>query len=117
VKLARALWIVPVVLGVGWAASRGGSGSGAGKAKRPWFILGFLVAAALVTWVPALAGPGQLLAAAARRSLMLTLFLIGSGLTRATLRSVGLRPLLQGVALWAVVGSGTLAGILAGWIR
>lgn len=117
VKLARALWIVPVVLGIGWFGSRRGNGAGAEKAKRPWFILGFLAAAALMTWVPALAGPGQLMAAAARRSLILTLFLIGAGLTRSTLKNVGVKPLLHGVTLWFVVGTSTLAGILAGWIR
>jgi uncharacterized integral membrane protein (TIGR00698 family) len=117
VKLARALWIVPVTLGIGWISARKKGGPAAQKAKRPWFILGFLAAAALVTWVPALGQVGFVLAAGARRALVLTLFLIGAGLTRSTLKSVGPRPLFQGIALWLVVGSATLTGILAGWIH
>ena len=46
-----------------------------------------------------------------------TLYLIGTGLSVATLRRVGPRPLLQGVLLWIVVASGSLALIRAGWIH
>ena len=45
-----------------------------------------------------------------------TLFLIGTGLTRKTLREVGARPMLQGVMLWVVMAVGTLWSIRAGWI-
>jgi uncharacterized membrane protein YadS len=118
VKLARALWIIPVALMIGWVVARKAPESGsAQRPKRPWFILGFLAAAALVTWIPALSELGQLFASLAKRTLVLTLFLIGSGLTRATIASVGPRPFVQGIALWAIVGSGTLAAIRAGWIQ
>ena len=116
-KLARALWIVPVTLLIGHFYKHKNQAEGAQKAKRPWFILGFLGAAALVTWVPELRPAGLVVAAVARRSLVLTLFLIGSGITRATLKSVGLRPFLQGLLLWIVVGSATLGAIQLGWIR
>jgi len=106
VKLARALWIVPLTFGLGWVvARRNPTSPGAPLAKRPWFIAGFLAMAALVTFVPALRVPGHLLAAGARRVLVLTLFLIGAGLGRDALRSVGLRPFLQGLLLWLIVGS------------
>ncbi len=122
-KLARALWIVPVTLIVGalWARRHPTASNPAGptlpKAKRPWFALGFLVAAALVTFVPALVTPGALVAAAARRSLVLTLFLLGAGISREALRRVGARPLVQGVVLWVVVGSATLLLIVGRVIR
>jgi len=118
VKLARALWIVPVAFGVGMIHVRrqGISGSGRPTAKRPWFILGFLIMAAIVTWIPALGSAGHMLEGVAKRTLVLTLFLIGSSLTRATVRSVGIKPLIQGCGLWAVVASATLGAILAGWI-
>jgi uncharacterized integral membrane protein (TIGR00698 family) len=117
-KLARALWIVPLTLVLGAWASRQGLGAGAQvKAKRPWFILGFLVAAALVTYLPGLRPAGSLLAEAAKRSLVLTLFLLGLGLSRAALAKVGPRPLVQGILLWALVASATLGAILTGWIR
>jgi len=118
-KLARALWIVPVTLVIGaLAARRGGRGQAAGrpKARRPWFVLGFLAAAALVTFVPASAAPGALVAAAARRSLVLTLFLIGTGISRGALRRIGPRPLVQGVVLWLVVASVTLLLVARGII-
>ena len=51
-----------------------------------------------------------------RAALTVVLFLIGTGITRNTLKEVGVRPLIQGVALWIVVGSLSLWAIHAGWI-
>lgn len=116
IKLTRALWIVPVTLAIGMLWNRGSGGAAAGKAKRPWFILGFLAAAAIVTWIPALKPSGHAVFVGAQRSLVLTLFLIGSGLSREALKAVGRRPLVQGFILWIVMGSGTLGAILLGWI-
>jgi uncharacterized integral membrane protein (TIGR00698 family) len=115
VKLARALWIVPVTLFYGYLVSRKQEAT-AGKTKFPWFILGFLLAAALVTWIPQLQEPGKFVNEIAKKLLVVTLFLIGANLTRDTLRSVGLRPLIQGVLLWIIVGSLTLGAIVMGWI-
>jgi uncharacterized integral membrane protein (TIGR00698 family) len=115
VKLARALWIVPLTLGVGWVvARRGEAAPGAPPLKKPWFIAGFLAMAALVTFVPALQPPGHLVAVLARRLLVLTLFLIGAGLSREALRSVGLRPFLQGLLLWLIVASLGLGAVKLG---
>lgn len=105
VKLARALWIVPLTLFIGWLVARRSAGTAdAPPAKKPWFIAGFLAVAALVTYLPVLQAPGHLVAFAARRLLVLTLFLIGAGLSREALRTVGLRPFLQGLFLWLIVG-------------
>jgi uncharacterized integral membrane protein (TIGR00698 family) len=117
VKLARALWIIPVAFATGLVYARQRGNASGGKPRRPWFILGFVVAAALVTWVPVLRPAGAMVAHAARRSLVLTLFLIGTGMTRTALRSVGVRPLVQGVALWALTAGGTLLALRLGWIR
>ena len=115
VKLARALWIVPLTLGIGWiVVRRGEAAADAPPVKKPWFIAGFLAMAALVTFVPALHAPGHLVAIAARRVLVLTLFLIGAGLSRGALRSVGLRPFLQGLLLWLIVGSLGLGAVKLG---
>lgn len=117
-KLARALWIVPVTLAVGFWATRQGSSTGAPvKAKRPWFILGFLLAAALVTFFPVLKPLGEGVALLAKRALVLTLFLLGLGLTRASLARVGIKPFLHGLTLWVIVGSATLGALWMGWIR
>ena len=69
-----------------------------------------------MTYVPGLEGAGHLVARGARQLLVVTLFFIGAGLSRAALRSVGLRPLLQGGLLWGAMGSLSLAAILLGWI-
>ncbi|MDR3606221.1 MAG: putative sulfate exporter family transporter [Oligoflexia bacterium] len=117
VKLARALWIVPVTFLVGLAVARRPEHvKGESKPKRPWFILGFLMMAAIVTWVPQVQFAGHWIEAAAKRLLVLTLFLIGTNLTRETLRSVGFKPFVQGVALWLFMGVGTLFAIVEGWI-
>ncbi len=114
VKLARALWIIPLALAVGLSRSKGTAALA--KVKKPWFILGFLLAAALVTFVPSLQPAGQWVAVVARRFLVVTLFLIGSGLTRDALKEVGLRPFLLGFLLWICVASATLGALRIGWI-
>ncbi|MFI5297337.1 MAG: YeiH family protein, partial [Polyangiales bacterium] len=113
VKLARALWIVPIALAIGWTRRRDES-AGKGKPNRPWFVLGFLAMAAIVTAVPALASVGHHIELIARRALVATLFIIGANLTPRTLASVGVRPFIQGVALWICVACATLAAIVAG---
>ena len=82
----------------------------------PWFILFFLAAAIVKTYVTAGAPVYPWLAAAGRVGLTVTLFLIGTGLTRASLRRVGVRPLVLGVAIWVVVAASSLTLISAGWI-
>jgi uncharacterized integral membrane protein (TIGR00698 family) len=115
VKLARALWIVPITLALGWFVSKKrGGGETTTSPDKPWFIAGFLVVAALVTFIPALHTPGVMVAFAARRILVLTLFLIGAGLSREALRKVGLRPFLQGLVLWVIVGSLGLGAVKLG---
>ncbi len=117
-KLVRALWIVPVTLALGaLAARRQAERPRQVQAKRPWFILGFLVAAALVSFVPSLQPEGRLVALAAQRLLVLTLLLLGLGLSRVALARVGARPFLMGLSLWVLVASATLGAVLLGWIR
>jgi uncharacterized integral membrane protein (TIGR00698 family) len=101
-KLARALWIVPVTLAT--AVMRPKSGS-LKDVKWPWFILGFLAVAALVTWVPSLAVYGPPIALAGKRSLLVALFLIGLSLSPKALVKVGPRPFFLGVFLWVVLAA------------
>ncbi len=70
-----------------------------------------------MTWVPSLQPIGHVIESIAKRAMVLTLFLIGLGLTRATLSSVGFRPFALGAALWVVVSTTTFAAILAGYIN
>lgn len=116
VKLARALWIVPVSLAIGALWNRRGTQTSKGNGKKPWFILGFVIAAALATYVPQLHAPGLLLAGIAKQGLVLTLFLIGANLTREAVRKVGARPFLLGVSLWLMVSSVSALAIRSHWI-
>jgi uncharacterized integral membrane protein (TIGR00698 family) len=113
-KLARALWIVPLTIG---AASLVHAPQGTrGRATVPWFVGAFVLAALIRSLLPPSAAPAlDAVAHGARTVLALTLFLIGLGLTRATLASVGLRPMLQGVLLWAALGSLTLLAVMR-WV-
>jgi uncharacterized integral membrane protein (TIGR00698 family) len=110
VKLARALWIVPLAVATA-AVKRHRSG-----VRMPWFILFFVLAAVVNTYVQRAGRMTPWLFALGRLGLTATLFLIGSGISRATLREVGWRPLLQGVLLWAAVGLTSLYFIRTGWI-
>lgn len=113
VKLARALWIIPLTLVLArfWKKETPAAGE---KPKRPWFILGFLAVAALVTWVPAVQPAGKVVAVVARQVLVATLFLVGAGVSREALKQVGIKPIVLGVVLWVIVASATFAGVNSG---
>jgi uncharacterized integral membrane protein (TIGR00698 family) len=109
IKLARALWIIPVAMIVGFFVSKyDKTETGAAKAKKPWFILGFIIVAGIVTWLPELRAIGHQIEMVAKKTLVLTLFLIGSGLTKETIKSVGFKPFIQGFFLWIIMAAGTL---------
>lgn len=110
VKLARALWIVPITIA---AAIKTGSKT---RIQWPWFILFFCLAAMLNTYFLEGLPVYQFLSRAGKLMLIFTLFLIGATLSPAALRKVGPRPLVQGVLLWVVVGIASLLAIRAGWI-
>jgi uncharacterized integral membrane protein (TIGR00698 family) len=122
VKLSRALWIAPLALATAAvkhnvSAIRGElQGRDTPKIKLPWFILFFCLAAVLNTYVPFISKLSHSLFAFGRLGLTATLFLIGTGISRATLKEVGWRPLLQGILLWLAVGLTSLYFIRAGII-
>jgi uncharacterized integral membrane protein (TIGR00698 family) len=117
VKLARAIWIIPVAAMIAILIKEKESTGPKLKAKKPWFILGFILTAAVVTWVPSLREAGHVVEFGAKRLLVLTLFIIGSNITRETLKSVGIMPLVQGGSLWIITASVTLYSIINGWIQ
>ncbi len=110
IKLARALWIVPLSL-VTAATLKSKA-----RIQWPWFILFFCLAALLNTLLPSFNSTFGVLNHLGKIGLTVTLFLIGTGLNKETLKRVGARPLLQGLALWIIVGTSTLALILFHWI-
>jgi uncharacterized integral membrane protein (TIGR00698 family) len=111
IKLARALWIVPL------SAVTAIFLKSKARIQWPWFILFFCFAALLNTLLPSYSGAFGALNHLGRIGLTVTLFLIGTGLNKKTLAKVGVRPLLQGLILWLIVGSTTLALILGNWIH
>ena len=120
VKLSRALWIIPVAFGAAYAfrpskdsaGEEGASPAEKPSVKVPWFVGFFLLASVLRSYVPGVAAAAPALSHTATVGLTLTLFLIGAGLSARTLRSVGWRPLLQGVVLWIFISVASLGIIL-----
>ena len=109
VKLTRALWIIPLALVSSLIFKNKES-----KISIPWFILFFVLAMIANTYLPL---PQQLTGAItwlSRKALTLTLFLIGTGLSKEVIKQVGVKPMIQGVALWVFIGVLSLAVIL--WI-
>ena len=109
VKCTRALWILPLAFATAlvWR-KRGG-----GLAAVPWFIFLFALAMCANTYAPLPEGLAAGIVWTAKRGFAATLYLIGTTLGPATLRTCGPRPFVQGVLLWLAVGAGTLAAILA----
>ena len=108
IKLTRALWIIPLALVTSLIFK-----SGAKKISIPWFILCFVGAMLVNTYLlgdyPEI---GKLISSIARKFLTLTMFFIGASLSKDTLRSVGVKPLIQGVALWVLISVVSLVYIV-----
>ena len=108
IKLTRALWIIPLALATSFIFKSKDS-----KITIPWFILYFIVAILLNTFVlDGIPEFGVVVSGLARKCLTLTMFFIGASLSTDVLRSVGIKPLIQGVLLWVVISIGSLLYIL-----
>ena len=107
IKLTRALWIIPLAFATMFVFR-----DGSGKVSIPWFIFLFVLAMVANTYLPL---PEWLTAAlvwVARRGMVVTLFLIGASLSLATVKQVGVKPLLLAVALWILIGVSSLLVVL-----
>ncbi|WP_029294104.1 YeiH family protein [Chryseobacterium hispalense] len=102
VKLARALWIIPVSLITMLIFKKSTS-----AIKVPWFIGYFVLAILLNTYFP-LEQLSSVITLASKSGLNLTLFLIGSTLSVKALKSIGFRPLAFAVLLWVFISIGSL---------
>ena len=110
IKLTRALWIIPLALATSFIYKSKGQ-----KISIPWFILFFVLAMIFNTYVLSATEVGTTIGHYindfARKSLTITLFFIGASLSRDVLKSVGIKPLIQGVLLWIIISLSTLAYI------
>ena len=108
IKLTRALWIIPLALVTSVIFRSEGK-----NISIPWFILFFIVAMLINTYLlvdyPQV---GQFIAGIARKGLIITMFFIGASLSVDVIKSVGIRPLLQGILLWIIISAASLAYIL-----
>ena len=108
IKLTRALWIIPLALATSLIFKSKDS-----RITIPWFILYFIIAILLNTFVlDSVPQVGTAVSGIARRFLTLTMFFIGASLSMDVLRAVGIRPLIQGVLLWIVISVGSLLYII-----
>lgn len=107
VKLARALWIIPVALITAIIFK-----NKSGKIKIPYFIGLFILAMIANTYLPEMDIIGPHFVSVAKIGLTITMFLIGAGLNRNVLKSVGLKPLAQGILLWTFIAIATLVSII-----
>lgn len=110
IKLTRALWIIPLAFATSFIFKSKGQ-----KVSIPWFIFFFVLAMVFNTYVLSLSDTtreiGSFINGLARKSLTITLFFIGASLSRDVLKTVGIKPMVQGIALWIVISLSTLAYI------
>ena len=106
VKLARALWIIPISFMLSFLNKSGG------KVKIPYFIGFFILAILVNSYFPAIKEVTNYVVDFSKSSLKVALFLIGTGLSFQNLKNIGIKPLLLGIILWVVISVISLFAIL-----
>lgn len=107
VKLARALWIIPLSFLTLLFFK-----SSTSKISIPWFIGLFLVAICINTYVPFVHTISPYIIRLSKAALTLTLFLIGTSLSFKMMKNIGFKPLLMAILLWIFIGVGSLIMIM-----
>lgn len=108
IKLTRALWIIPLTLVTSLIFR-----SDRKKISIPWFIFWFILAIIANTYLlDSVPEVGRAVSGFSRKLLTLTMFFIGSSLSKETVRAVGIRPMIQGVILWIIISVGSLLYIV-----
>ena len=108
IKLTRALWIIPLALITSVIFKNESK-----KISIPWFILWFVVAILINTYLlDSVPMVGKFISGFARKGLIITMFFIGASLSTDVLKAVGIKPLIQGVLLWIVISVTSLLYIL-----
>lgn len=110
VKLARALWIIPLSFFTLMLFKNGTQ-----RIKFPYFIIGFVIAMLINSYIPASHVITPYLVKLSKSGLTLTLFLIGSGLSYKVLQSVGIKPLIMAIIIWVMISVMSLLMITKGF--
>ncbi len=103
IKLERALWIIPLAFVTAFIFK-----NKAQKIRIPWFILFFVIAMLLNSYLPQIHNVSEWIVLFAKKGLTITLFLIGAGLSREVIKTVGIKPLIEAVILWICISSASL---------
>ena len=106
VKLARALWIIPLAFLISIFTKS------EGKIKIPYFIGFFVLAILAGTYLPFLQNFNSIISEISRDTLKVALFLIGAGLSLQNLKNIGIKPLLLGIIIWIFISSISLYAVL-----
>ena len=106
VKLARALWIIPISFVLSFLNKSGG------KVKIPYFIGFFILAILVNSYFPVIKEVTNYVVDFSKSSLKVALFLIGTGLSFQNLKNIGIKPLLLGIILWIVISVISLFAVL-----
>lgn len=106
VKLARALWIIPISFVLSFLNKSGG------KIKIPYFIGFFILAILVNSYFPVIKEVTDYVVDFSKSSLKVALFLIGIGLSFQNLKNIGIKPLFLGIILWIVISVISLFAVL-----
>lgn len=120
IKLSRALWIIPIAIVTSLVYNRINhkhAHLNTAKIKKPWFILWFMLAATLVTFVPSLRDFGNHVKEVGTSLFIVSLFLVGCNTSFDSIKSVGIKAIIQGVVLWLSVIIIVVTGINFGLIH
>lgn len=110
IKLTRALWIIPLALLTSYIYK-----SDRRKIAIPWFIIWFVVAIVVNTYLLSdMPQFGQFVSSVARKLLILTMFFIGASMSKGAIKTVGIKSLFLGIILWLVISVVSLAYIVYG---
>ena len=107
IKLTRALWIIPLAFASAFVFRTKGK-----RATIPWFIILFVVAMLINTYLPLPQLLTENIVFISKKLLTVTLFLIGCGLSVSALKKVGIKPMLLGVILWVIISVTTLLVVM-----
>ncbi|MCL9776119.1 YeiH family protein [Vibrio methylphosphonaticus] len=108
-KLARALWIIPVALISAVIFSNKQN-----KITIPYFIVFYCVAIVVSDYLPQFEFVYHSIFSISKQLLVVCLFLIGCSISVDKLKKAGSRPMIFGVTLWLLISTISLAWLMSG---